>query len=124
MRAISMLPGPQGYTILFLWVFAEQIGLPIPAAPALLAAGALAVGGHLHLLPALIVTLTACVLADGLWYRAGSLKNQTPWERWPSGTILRVADDPLGAGASSRGLSDSGMRNISTCAGIGPAKSC
>ena len=29
----------QGYLILFLWVAAEQIGLPIPAAPAMLAAG-------------------------------------------------------------------------------------
>ena len=31
-----------GYVVVFGWVFAEQIGLPIPAAPVLLAAGALA----------------------------------------------------------------------------------
>ena len=33
-----------GYTVLFVWVFAEQIGLPLPAGPFLIAAGALADG--------------------------------------------------------------------------------
>jgi len=33
-----------GYTVLFVWVFAEQIGLPLPAVPILIAAGALAGG--------------------------------------------------------------------------------
>jgi hypothetical protein len=31
-----------GYLVVFGWVFAEQIGLPIPAMPVLLAAGAMA----------------------------------------------------------------------------------
>jgi len=31
-----------GYALLFFWVFVEQAGLPIPSAPLLLAAGALA----------------------------------------------------------------------------------
>jgi membrane protein DedA with SNARE-associated domain len=31
-----------GYAVLFLWVLAEQGGLPIPAAPLLLTVGALA----------------------------------------------------------------------------------
>ena len=31
-----------GYTVLFVWVLADQIGLPVPAAPLLLATGALA----------------------------------------------------------------------------------
>ena len=30
----------QGYIVLFLWVLFEQLGLPIPVAPMLLAAGA------------------------------------------------------------------------------------
>ena len=34
-----------GYLVLFAWVFAEQIGLPLPSVPLLLAAGALAGAG-------------------------------------------------------------------------------
>jgi membrane protein DedA with SNARE-associated domain len=33
-----------GYAVLFSWVLFEQLGLPVPAAPLLLAAGALAGG--------------------------------------------------------------------------------
>ncbi len=36
-----------GYSVLFAVVFVEQIGLPIPAAPWMLAAGALAGGQQL-----------------------------------------------------------------------------
>jgi len=42
-----------GYLILFGWVFAEQIGLPIPAVPVMMAAGALAGSGQLSLAAAL-----------------------------------------------------------------------
>jgi membrane protein DedA with SNARE-associated domain len=38
-----------GYAVVFGSVFAEQIGLPIPAIPVLLGAGALVGGGHLSL---------------------------------------------------------------------------
>ena len=34
-----------GYTLLFAWVLVEQLGLPIPSLPLLLAAGALAGAG-------------------------------------------------------------------------------
>ena len=39
-----------GYVALPLWVFAEQLGVPIPAAPILLAAGAIAGTGRMNLL--------------------------------------------------------------------------
>jgi membrane protein DedA with SNARE-associated domain len=42
-----------GYAVLFGWMFAEQIGLPIPTVPVLLASGALAGNGRLGLVPAL-----------------------------------------------------------------------
>src|SRR3989449_245554 len=38
-----------GYLVVFGWVLAEQIGLPLPAVPFLLAAGALAGDGRLSL---------------------------------------------------------------------------
>jgi len=37
-----------GYTVIFLWVLAEQIGAPVPVGPLLLAAGALAGKGLLN----------------------------------------------------------------------------
>ena len=52
-------------------MFAHQIGLPVPGPLFLLAAGALAAAGKLGLVPALGLAVTACVLADWVWYEAG-----------------------------------------------------
>lgn len=60
-----------GYLVLFGFVFAEQVGLPIPAVPALLAAGALAGTGRINLLLALAIATVASVLADLIWYYLG-----------------------------------------------------
>lgn len=38
-----------GYSVLFLWVLAEQLGQPLPATPLLLAGGALAGAGQMNL---------------------------------------------------------------------------
>src|SRR5262245_1976038 len=58
-------------SVLFIAIFAEQIGLPLPAAPLLVTAGALAADGVLNPLTALAITLAACVLPDLLWFRVG-----------------------------------------------------
>src|SRR6266446_858213 len=63
-----------GYTVLLGWVFAEQIGLPIPSMPLLLAAGALAGTGHLSLLASLVYVVFAAVTADSVWYSLGRRK--------------------------------------------------
>src|SRR5215468_7033063 len=63
-----------GYVVLLGWVFAEQIGLPIPSMPLMLAAGALAGQGRLSLLSALFLCVFAAVLADLIWYELGKLK--------------------------------------------------
>lgn len=56
---------------MFIVVFADQAGLPVPAPPWLLAGGALAAGRKLD--PALAVGMTAfaAVLADSLWFYLG-----------------------------------------------------
>ena len=56
---------------LFVAAFAEQSGIPIPAAPFLLAAGALAAAGKLNLLAAILWTALACLAADTFWFYAG-----------------------------------------------------
>ena len=57
--------------VLFVAAFAEQSGVPIPAAPFLLAAGALAAAGQLNLVTAIAWTAAACLAADTFWFYAG-----------------------------------------------------
>ncbi len=60
-----------GGLVLFAAVFAEQAGLPIPAVPVLLAAGALAGAGKMNLALAVVLGVTACLLGDLIWYYLG-----------------------------------------------------
>jgi membrane protein DedA with SNARE-associated domain/rhodanese-related sulfurtransferase len=57
--------------IVFGNVFAEQIGVPVPAIPTLMVAGALAASGKLSMPAVFAVALVACVIADVAWYAAG-----------------------------------------------------
>jgi membrane protein DedA with SNARE-associated domain len=60
-----------GGTVLFMAVFVEQAGLPLPAVPWLLAAGALSATGEMHAAVATGISVLACVSADSLWFYAG-----------------------------------------------------
>jgi len=60
-----------GEAIVFAAVFAEQIGLPVPAIPVLLAAGALAGAGKMSLAGAVLLSLVACFAGDLIWYELG-----------------------------------------------------
>jgi membrane protein DedA with SNARE-associated domain len=60
-----------GEAFMFLYVFADQLGVPLPAVPALLAMGALGAAGKLNFGLALLVSVVATVLADATWYTLG-----------------------------------------------------
>jgi len=60
-----------GYVVLFGWVLLEQMGLPIPAIPLLIAAGALARAGRMNLTFAVALAFIALILADLFWYSLG-----------------------------------------------------
>jgi membrane protein DedA with SNARE-associated domain/rhodanese-related sulfurtransferase len=60
-----------GYAVLFTWVLIEQLGIPLPASPVLLAAGALAARGELKLGLAFAVAWVACLIADSTWFHVG-----------------------------------------------------
>ena len=60
-----------GYPLLFFAVLLDQLGLPLPSIPILLAAGALVGLGHLGLLPVLLLILLAALIGDLLWYELG-----------------------------------------------------
>jgi membrane protein DedA with SNARE-associated domain/rhodanese-related sulfurtransferase len=97
MNAIVQFVVKHGYSVLFVAVFAHQIGLPVPGALFLVAAGALAALRSLGLVPALALAVSACVIADWAWYEAG--------QRWGD-TVLhfihRLALDPDAAERRSR----------------------
>jgi len=57
--------------ILFLWVFANQCGVPVPVVPSLVAAGALAARGGQSYAVMLAVAVTAAFAADLVWYGVG-----------------------------------------------------
>lgn len=59
------------YLVLAGVVLLEQLGLPVPALPFLLGAGALAGMGKLSPVLALGLTVAACLVADSVWYEAG-----------------------------------------------------
>jgi membrane protein DedA with SNARE-associated domain len=61
----------QGYIVLFLWVLFAQLGLPLPIAPILLAAGALAGIGKLNFAFVFGSAFLATLLSDQFWYQAG-----------------------------------------------------
>jgi membrane protein DedA with SNARE-associated domain len=60
-----------GQLVLLGWVFAEQLGMPVPSIPLLLAAGALAGQHRMSFLASLLLVAAAAVLADSLWYQLG-----------------------------------------------------
>jgi membrane protein DedA with SNARE-associated domain/rhodanese-related sulfurtransferase len=60
-----------GYLLLFAWVLVEQFGIPLPAAPVLLAAGALSAEHELSFPLALASGLAAALLADSVWFLVG-----------------------------------------------------
>ena len=60
-----------GYILLFAWALIEQIGLPVPALPLLIAAGSLAGWARINLALAMGSAIIAVVLADIFWYHLG-----------------------------------------------------
>lgn len=63
-----------GYMVLAAWVFIEQMGLPLPALPGLLAGGALAGMGRLNLALVILFPSTGALLADVIWYYLGKYR--------------------------------------------------
>jgi membrane protein DedA with SNARE-associated domain len=71
MTELSLLLASHAGPVLFVVIFAEMIGLPFPAAPVLVAAGALVAGGGLSPALAIAITVAACVLGDLIWFFMG-----------------------------------------------------
>ncbi|MES2077264.1 MAG: VTT domain-containing protein [Pseudomonadota bacterium] len=71
MSNLILLLQEYGVLIVFAVVLVEQIGLPIPAFPILIVAGALGVDGDFSWPAVLAVSLLACLISDCFWFGAG-----------------------------------------------------
>jgi membrane protein DedA with SNARE-associated domain/rhodanese-related sulfurtransferase len=60
-----------GLMIVFVNVLVDQLGLPVPAVPTLIIAGAVAADGRLPLAALFALAVAACLLADCGWYLVG-----------------------------------------------------
>ncbi len=78
-----------GYPILALIVFLEAIGLPVPAAPALLAVGAACAKGILDPYTSLTIAIIAMLSADTILFMLG---RYTGW--WLLGLLCRLSVNP------------------------------
>lgn len=85
-------PAQGALALLFLNVFAEQMGLPVPSYPALLVAGSLAsltVGDAGYLMIVWLIAMIACELADSIWYGVGRR-----YGHWSMAQVCRVSLEP------------------------------
>src|SRR5271165_1776076 len=71
MQPFLSLIGRHGYLLVFFLVLAEALGLPVPAAVALVAGGAAAAAGVLSVTRLLLLSFLAMLLADSLLFVAG-----------------------------------------------------
>jgi membrane protein DedA with SNARE-associated domain len=81
MDEVAQLVATHGYLFLAGWVLVDQLGVPIPAIPVLVMAGALSGAGKLELELTIAVAALAAIPSDLFWYQAGRLRG---------GTVLRV----------------------------------
>ncbi|MFI5088596.1 MAG: VTT domain-containing protein [Terriglobales bacterium] len=89
MRDIAALLEQHGYAVLALIVFLEAVGVPVPAALALIAAGAASAWHHLRPEMVLVVALSAMLLGDTVLFFLG---RQTGWALL--GLLCRIALNP------------------------------
>ena len=78
-----------GTLIVFAVVFIEQIGVPLPAIPILIAAGVLAGTGYLSLPALLTGAIVAAIVADWIWYEIGRRSGRRVLE-----FLCRIALEP------------------------------
>jgi membrane protein DedA with SNARE-associated domain len=88
-EALASALAQHGYSILFAIVFLEAIGLPVPAALALLLAGGASMHGPLHPATTVLSALAAMLLGDSIMYTIG---RYTGW--WLLGMLCRLSLNP------------------------------
>jgi membrane protein DedA with SNARE-associated domain/rhodanese-related sulfurtransferase len=83
------LPSELSYTGIVLAVLANQLCLPVPAIVFLMAAGALSAHGYMQASTVVLLSVLACLLADGLWFWLGR-----KWGSQVMRLLCRLTADP------------------------------
>ena len=73
MQQLVDLVAHYGLVLIFINVLLEQVGLPVPAVPTLIVAGAAAAAGQLSAGAVFGVAVLACYIGDGLWFAGGRI---------------------------------------------------
>lgn len=108
MNELTALVLRHGVGFVFLNVFLEQLGVPVPAVPTLLVAGALAAGGKLPFGKLLAAAFLATVAADTAWFLLGRRYGQRILR-----TLCKVSLSPDSCVRQTEGLFDSyGLRSL------------
>ena len=144
---------PFGLSFVFLNVLLEQLGLPVPAVPTLIVAGALAADGRLPWSGVAAVAVGACLLGDSAWYLAGRLyggrvmsvlcrisltpdtcvsQTQARFERWGARALivakfvpgLSMVAPPLAGATRMAYRRFAGYSLIGSCLWVGAAMLC
>jgi membrane protein DedA with SNARE-associated domain len=89
MEEMIALLSQHGVALVFANVLLTQSGVPLPAVPILLVAGAFVTQGQIALAPLVAATVVASLIGDTLWYVAGRLYGHRVLR-----TLCRVAIEP------------------------------
>ncbi len=89
MDTLATAIAQHGYSVLFVIVFLEAIGVPVPAALGLILAGGAAARGTLQPQHCVLIAISAMLLGDTLMYLLGKY---TGW--WLLGVLCRVSLNP------------------------------
>jgi len=73
MQDLIALVAHYGLVLVFLNVLLEQIGLPVPAVPTLVVAGAAAAAGQISAAGVFGVAVLGCYIGDGVWFAGGRI---------------------------------------------------
>ena len=77
METLFAVLNRRGLLLVFLWVLLEQAGIPLPAPPLLVTAGALAQEGAWRAEWVVAIAVAACLIADHAWFIAGRMRGRT-----------------------------------------------
>jgi membrane protein DedA with SNARE-associated domain len=89
MEEVTGLLARHGLALVFANVLVAQLGVPLPAVPMLVLAGAFVAQGNLDLAALLVVTIVASLLGDVPWYLAGRRHGYSILR-----TLCRIAIEP------------------------------
>jgi membrane protein DedA with SNARE-associated domain len=86
---LAILLLKHGYLVLFIYVLAVMIGVPIPADPFLLLMGTMVGNQQYSFFACLLIAVAAALIGDILWYEIGRARG-----RWVLGFLCKLSLEP------------------------------